>query len=310
MRGPAGDVLDQLGRGPVIEQLQQRTWNLSTLWRLRTATGPVWIKQVPAFFWHEATVLTWLAATPHAERFPVLLGHGADGRMLLDQIEGEDRYGAGVAARIEILADLHPAQVLSAASVDELVAAGVPDRRGEALVTRIRDMVDRWGGEDPALLDLVAELPARMEAVAACGLPDTLCHGDLHPGNVMGAPGRPNVIIDWGDSFVGNPAFDVLRLTENLAEPEVGTAGTGEADIIAAWAQAWRAQCSGSDPERAAALLRPVAALRLASVYADFLANIEPSEYPYHVRDVPRYLERALAFAAEPTGALELEAPR
>jgi hypothetical protein len=54
----------------------------------------------------------------------------------------------------------------------------------------------------------------------------------------------------------------------------------------------------GSDPDRAAMLLRPVAALRLAAVYVHFLANIEPSEYPYHADDPARYFSKAVELAA------------
>jgi hypothetical protein len=53
----------------------------------------------------------------------------------------------------------------------------------------------------------------------------------------------------------------------------------------------------GSDPERAVELLRPVAELRMAAVYAMFLAGIEPSEHPYHLGDVPACLSRAAAVA-------------
>ena len=55
----------------------------------------------------------------------------------------------------------------------------------------------------------------------------------------------------------------------------------------------------GCDPERAVALLRPVAPLRMAAVYALFLAGIEPSEHPYHAGDVPACLERAVAEAKQ-----------
>ncbi|HYN95471.1 MAG TPA: phosphotransferase, partial [Pilimelia sp.] len=133
-------------------------------------------------------------------------------------------------------------------------------------------------------------------AVRDCGLPDTLVHGDLHPGNVRARPpaaGRPagRVLLDWGDSCIGHPAFDVLRLTEGLAPADAH-------EVIAAWAHRWAADLPGSDPVRAVALLRPVAALRAAAVYADFVANIEPTERPYHASDVPACLRRAVQEAA------------
>jgi hypothetical protein len=50
----------------------------------------------------------------------------------------------------------------------------------------------------------------------------------------------------------------------------------------------------GSDPARAAELMRPVAQLRSAVIYHDFLAAIEPSERVYHAVDVPGALEEAV----------------
>jgi hypothetical protein len=46
---------------------------------------------------------------------------------------------------------------------------------------------------------------------------------------------------------------------------------------------------------RAAELLRPVACLRAAAAYADFVANIEPTERRYHAFDVPALLDAAVA---------------
>ena len=61
------------------------------------------------------------------------------------------------------------------------------------------------------------------------------------------------------------------------------------------WAQAWREAVPGSDPQRAADLLAPVAAARQAVIYRAFLDRIEPSEHPYHRDDPARWLARAAA---------------
>ena len=39
---------------------------------------------------------------------------------------------------------------------------------------------------------------------------DCLCHGDFHPHNILGPPGR-EVLIDWLDASRGEPAADVCR---------------------------------------------------------------------------------------------------
>jgi hypothetical protein len=284
----AAEVLAELGYGPLSDVEQQRTWNLSAIWRLGTARGPVWLKQVPPFFAHEAAVLTWIADRVAGEwRVPRLLAAGDDGRMLLAHVEGDDLHGADLATRDAIAADLHRIQLAARDSEVELLAAGVPDLRTAPLNEWIVDVVAGYGGGDPALRALVDELPARLSTVESCGLPDTLVHGDLHPGNARGTRER-RTLIDWGDSFIGHPAFDILRLTENVPPAEA-------AHLVGAWAARWRQAVPGCDPENAIELLRPVAALRMAAVYANFLDNIESSEHPYHAADVPACLRAALA---------------
>ncbi|HZM75901.1 MAG TPA: aminoglycoside phosphotransferase family protein [Candidatus Limnocylindrales bacterium] len=261
----AASVLDD----PIQTVEQQRTWNLSAIWRLTTARGDVmWLKQVPRFFFHEAAVLSYL---DH------LALHAFDdaGRMLMGNIPGSDLYDAPYPVREEIARDMVKIQLKAANDLGTLLRLGVPDRRGRNLAGRLRGLLD-----EPWILD-------RLNAASAGGLPDTLVHGDLHPGNVCGTP-TERTIIDWGDSFIGHPAFDIIRLAERLSEPET-------VRLYAFWADLWRAAIPDCDPLGAVEAIRPVAALRNAMVYADFLANIEPSEHPYHAQDVDYWLARARA---------------
>jgi aminoglycoside phosphotransferase (APT) family kinase protein len=78
------------------------------------------------------------------------------------------------------------------------------------------------------------------------GMPEgeRLCHGDFHPGNVLGEVSRP-VVIDWPDAVRGDPAADycrshlLLRLhAEELAEPYLDAccrAGRLQRRAILAW---------------------------------------------------------------------------
>jgi hypothetical protein len=289
----AGEALHALGRGPVLSAAQERTWNLSAIWSLQTGDGPVWLKQVPRFFAHEAAVLRWIAGIGYGHLVPRVLAADA-GRILLDHVDGDDLYGAGLDVRVAIVADLLPVQRVAAGRVEKLLRLGLPDRRAAPLVATLRGVVARHGDGDRRLDALAAGLDRRMARVAACGLPETLLHGDLHPGNVRGhlrGPAREGdrrVVIDWGDSCVTHPAFDILRMTEGLA-------GDDARAVIDAWAGPWRA--AGGDPEGAVELLRPVAALRNAATYADFLDHIEPAEHPYHAADVGLWLQVAADLA-------------
>jgi aminoglycoside phosphotransferase (APT) family kinase protein len=205
-------------------------------------------------------------------------------------VPGGDRYDAGADEAVAMLADLHAIQVTAARHAETLVALGVPDRRGARLGTGVAAVADRWGADVAGLAALVGGLPARLAAVARCGLPDTLVHGDFHPGNIR-ADGPARVILDWGDSFVGNPAFDALRMAGWLPAPAAAAA-------LDAWSAAWRRSVPGCDPEEALRLLRPVAPLRGAVGYAAFVAGIEPTERIYHAGDVGDCLREAVAGGA------------
>ncbi|GAA0809758.1 phosphotransferase family protein [Spirilliplanes yamanashiensis] len=282
----AAGQLAGLGR-PDVTAVQLRTWNLSAIWRLDARGRPVaWLKQVPPFYEHEAAVLRAVAdAQPGI--VPRVLASGEHGRILLADVEGTDRYGADAGECAAIAADWHPVQVALADRVDKLLAHGVPDRRDP--VARIRQVAATRRIDVPGLAELVDGLDRRLGKVAECGLPDTLVHGDLHPGNVRSG-GQRRVLLDWGDAGVTNPAYDVIRLTEGLAP-------AGAEEVVHGWALRWRADAPGSVPERAVDLLRPVAQLRAAVTYADFLGAIEPSERPYHAGDVLRCLQAAVTAA-------------
>ena len=146
------------------------------------------------------------------------------------------------------------------------------------------------GGELEPMVRLVETLPARVAAIDACGVPDTLVHGDFHPGNVGGEVGSC-VLLDWGDSFLGNPLVDELAFTERLAEEDATAARQW-------FASAWRSIVPSCEPERAAELLRPVLPLLAAVMYARFCAGIEPDERVYHRRDITSMLKRASAEAS------------
>lgn len=289
--GPAASTrwaigaLEALGTANAVA-VQRKTWNLSAVWRLDVAGAPVaWLKQVPEFFAHEPAVLGLVAGVAPG-LVPPLLAAGAQGRMLLAHVPGEDGFGAGAGARAEIAAEWHPVQEHFVGRVDDLLAVGMPDARlaVEPFARVAADHLDTIEG----LRELIDDLPRRLEQIAACRMPDTIVHGDLHPGNARINGGAPPVIMDWGDATVGHPADDILRLTQGLPDPEAES-------LTAAWALRWRTVRPDSDPHLAAELMRPIFHLRRAVIYSDFLARIEPAEHPYHVEDVPEGLAAAVA---------------
>jgi hypothetical protein len=276
--------LAALGR-TVTGHRQIRTWNLSAVHRIETDQGPVWLKEVPPFMAHESAVLRWL----DRPTTPVLLAAAAH-RMLLADIPGTDRYDASMTERRQMLADLLAIQTDALGRLPEL--HGVPTETGDDFRARAEAALPRWlelvsPDDRPVLAELVSGLSTRFAAVADCGVPDTLVHGDFHPGNVRSTDGTRPVIIDWGDARIGHPAIDLLRIRDT-------DRGDGPEQLTEQWCAHWRRTAPGSDPERAIELIEPVGGLRDALIYGMFLRSIEPTEHPYHLADVPIGLRNAI----------------
>jgi aminoglycoside phosphotransferase (APT) family kinase protein len=109
-------------------------------------------------------------------------------------------------------------------SLAEAVRGG-PDETAAALDTMVRLQLRVHEQPGGRLGNLKARLRANIDAAARLGdarrrrlldrlaaLPygDRLCHGDFHPWNIMGPPGRER-IVDWLDASAGEPAADVCR---------------------------------------------------------------------------------------------------
>jgi aminoglycoside phosphotransferase (APT) family kinase protein len=195
---------------------------------------------------------------------------------------------------IEVLVDLQRTWM---GRCDELLALGLPDWRASSLIPAIESVVERnvadLTAEDQAGLSaFVSGLAARFAAVAECGLPDTLVHGDVHRGNFRGDE-RHLTLLDWGDCAVGHPLLDQPAFLDRIDVEDVEPCRRH-------WHALWRAAIPGSDPDRASLLLAPIAAARQAMIYQGFLDRIEPSEHPYHRADPAERLARAAVLARAP----------
>ena len=269
---------------------QVRTWNLSSLWRLPANGRTFWLKVTPPFMAHEGAILEALAGGP----VPALLGREG-GRILMPEIAGMDCYGARaplLSRMVDLIVEIQRGWI---GRTEELRALGLNDWRASALARAVaetfaRNADDLTKEDRQPLARFVDALDARLAEVAACGLPETLVHGDFHPGNLR-ADGETLTLLDWGDSGVGHPLLDEPAFLERV--PADAAAGLRER-----WHGAWRTVAPGSDPARASRLLAPIGALRQATVYQGFLDQIEPSEHPYHRTDPAERLRRAAHLVA------------
>ena len=220
-----------------------------------TDRGTWWFKACCDHFIAEAAIVHRLAhRIPHL--VPVLAAADDEaGWMLMEPMRGAsdgDRAAGAVDAAAPLWAS---AQVAALEWLDELRAAGCPERGLEATLKAwyavlatspemaLLTEAERHGCRSPP-----GALTRWCVSSWACGLPDTLSHGDLHPGN-LAYDGNELRIFDWTDGCVTHPFLDGSHLAQVL--DWYGTA-EGEADrVMQAHVRPWRDAFPEADVDRA-----------------------------------------------------------
>jgi len=275
--------LAQQEYGDVIEKVQIRTWNLSSIWKLNTESETFWLKSIPPFFAHEGRVLELFAG----ESVPRVVASDSK-RMLLRHLDGEDCYDAGLEQMLYMIDKLVDLQWRWRSRLDELSEAGISDARSDILALHIpavisqhlQNVKEEYHGKLERFADT---LPARLADLDECGIPATLVHGDYHPGNWRGS-GTNLSIMDWGDCCIGHPLLDFPALIDR--------AGEHAEELVLRWQRAWQKRLPEADVASAIQLVLPIAHARMAVVFQRFLDNIEPSEQIFHDTDPVIALEK------------------
>ena len=249
------DELATTGRRRTGPLRTHRVWSISAVFEVPTDGGTLWFKACCDHFIAEAAILRRLAHRI-GHLVPVLVAADDEaGWMLMEPLRGasdRDRAPGAVDAAAPLWGE---AQVMALDWLDELRSAGCPERGVEATLEAWHDVLATSPEVDLLTGTEREELPtatARAEALVrefwACGVPDTLSHGDLHPGNVA-YDGRELRIFDWTDGCVTHPFLDGSHLARVL--DWYGTA-EGEADrVMQAHARPWRDAFPDADVDRA-----------------------------------------------------------
>jgi len=287
----AAEELGAAGHRVTGPAVQRKTWNLAALFRLPTDKGPVWLKTTPRFAADEASVIAAFARVDPA-LVPPVIGAGPR-RVLLGHLPGEDCWDSSPQIITSAVGRLATAQAVLA-SQPASFPPGLPDRRTPVIAGQIRALLDGQAGGELTAEEVTAArgLLSRFPLLDECGLPDTVVHGDFHPGN-WHSDGRPPAIVDWADAHVGNPVLDGLRACDFLPARKRPAAA-------AAWIDAWASRIPGCEPARALRIAGPLAHLIYAVRYQEFLDGIEPSERIYHVGDPAAAIRAALRSASKP----------
>lgn len=262
--------LAPLGRRRTGAGVSHKRWPLSAVLSFPTADGqPVVVKASAPHFGREAAITAAVAAIAPSLAPDVLAVEPDRGWLLMGPLPGREDDPPDDVLRT-VAAGLALAQLAALNAQDALLAAGCPDRSSERTWAQFRAIVetarDTAGLDEAAYAELVRALP-RIERgfaeFAGAGLPQTLVHGDLHPGNIAWAEpssaeaGRP-VVFDWSDTALAQPFLDVAHLSRH------GLGGTGPPPWLEAYLEPWRAAYPSAD--LATALDRSVLADRVYQV--------------------------------------------
>ena len=169
-------------------------WGRGAVAKLPLATTPdEWIEAEATF-----TDLVWAVGAP----VPRVLGiERIDGRSasIYERIDGRSMWEQMVEEPGDVEALAQSLAALQAHVFSLVPPAGLPAQH-DRVASKIRNAADRF---DRSLLIALGSVPF-------VGPARSLCHGDLHPGNVIVGRHGP-VIIDWFDVSEGDRTGDVAR---------------------------------------------------------------------------------------------------
>ncbi len=205
--------LEAVGRSAPDSMVQVRHWGISALIRVDAADGRTWFKASFPPFRNEAPITELLAQIAPGATCDVVAADANNGWLLLDDFD--DTSGATDPDTTQKAVDhLVRLQKRMATHRSSLRSAGCGHRRlgdlAEELKTSLSSEVAtaQLGLTAERVSDLLDAVTNAAASVEAVGLPETLVHGDFHPGNVAVTTDGV-VLFDWSDAAFANPVIEV-----------------------------------------------------------------------------------------------------
>ncbi|WP_072314651.1 aminoglycoside phosphotransferase family protein [Agrococcus sp. Marseille-P2731] len=233
-------VLAPLGRRRIAPVEPHQLRSISAVLRVPTDAGVLWCKAPFRHFRDEARIHREVARLLPALVPALVAVEVSEGWLLMEPMAGaeEETQAEGIAT--EAASQWAAAQLATVEHVPSLLAAGLEHRGLEATIGDFELLLS--SSSELALLTADELTAARTAAVRAltltrelwsAGIPEALCHGDLHLGNVAW-DGDSLRVFDWTDGCISHPFLDGAHLVRAL---------DGEDAAIArdAYASVWRA---------------------------------------------------------------------
>jgi hypothetical protein len=212
------ESLAELGIEPTgpVEHLRQRPWAAIAL--VPTAEGSVYFKADPPSESFEPALTQWLAQR-RPDVIPRVLRIDSERGWLLT-------WDAGTPLREHIADPPDPTiwdellplcvelQIELCASVEELLAMEVPDKRSERLAPAYPDLLSRWPAAETAPSQ--DEIEALVDRLGDT-IPASLAHEEFQDHNIL-LRGNDSVVIDWAEAAVEHPFCGLVNTFRGLVD--------------------------------------------------------------------------------------------
>ena len=196
-------------------------------------------------------------------------------------------------------------QIRSVDRGSQILGAGARDLGSTALakliqpfISVVAELMERQTKVPPPVLDrkdlsaLADSLQSAVDATKAIGIPETIGHLDLNPGNIIASENRC-AFLDWAETYVGNPILSLDYLVEH-AKRAFGPDSAVVTKMTAAYCAQWGAVLS--PPAVADALaLAPLLAVFAYAAGNDTWAQTDKLQEPTtagYLRSLARRMHR------------------
>jgi len=210
-----------------IETAHDRPW--ATVLRVPVAEGVVWFKACAPVQTFEPRLTTELFA-----RWPELvtdvIAHDVERAWMLLADAGDPlgELGNPLEAWYTALPRYAGLQRGEVPYAQDHLAHGVPDLRVSNLPARFDELLGRelplQDAEIERLRRFAPRFAALCDELAACGIPETIQHDDLHQWNLFAGGGDVR-ILDWGDASIAHPFASLIVTFTSLEEVNALSSG-------------------------------------------------------------------------------------
>lgn len=232
------------------------------------------------------------------------LAREAAGKLLSDiQEDASWEMSAALLAQLQIDSIDHGARILAADACD--LGVNALSKAVKPFIETMTQLMERQTKVPPAILSrpelffLGDRIAAAIEALDVLGIPETLGHLDLNPGNIVVSANRC-AFLDWAEAYIGNPFFSFEYLRENLRRT-FGYNSPLEAKLTASYYAPWERVVARTTITGASALV-PLLAVFAYATGSDAWKETERLQEPAtagYLRSLARRMHRGATELAD-----------